>query len=168
MSTIGAGKFNHLAIGPSTAADGKKSIDSKVNDLNSSDSAMREKVRDVSDMYEKFFIKEMMRHMKSSLSEDGGMIKKNNAEKIFTEQLDEQYSAEWNKRGGFGISDLIYENILERHGDQIGIRKDGDTTKMLKDGELAKSLKDADLSGSINGLSGDELVYQIQKSNSTK
>lgn len=114
------------------------------------EAAMREKVREVSDMYEKFFIKEMMRHMKSSLSEDGGIVKKNNAEKIFTEQLDEQYSTEWNKRGGFGLSDMIYENIVDRHGDQIGIHKDA---------ELALDPKNA-----INGLSGDELVYQIQKS----
>lgn len=100
-----------------------------------------QKVREVADLYEKFFIKELMRHMKSGLNEDGGMIKKNNAEKIFTEQLDEQYSDEWNKRGGFGISDLIYQNVTERYGAQIGeTKKDGldqvADLKMIKPDEL--------------------------------
>lgn len=79
-----------------------------------------QKVREVADLYEKFFIKELMRHMKSGLNEDGGMIKKNNAEKIFSEQLDEQYASQWNQRGGFGISDMIYENITERYGVNVG------------------------------------------------
>lgn len=83
-----------------------------------------QKVREVADQYEKFFIKEMMRHMKSTLGEEDGMIKKNNAEKIFTEQLDEQYSEQWNKRGGFGLSDIIYKNVTERYKDQLP--QDGD------------------------------------------
>ena len=80
----------------------QKSIDLK-KDVNVSD----EKLREVADLYEKHFIKEMMKQMKSTLPE-GGLIKKNNAENIFQDQLDDQYSSEWNKRGGFGISDLIF------------------------------------------------------------
>jgi flagellar protein FlgJ len=53
--------------------------------------------------------------MKSTLPE-GGLIKKNNAEHIFQDQLDDQYSTEWNKRGGFGISDLIFEQLTQKFG----------------------------------------------------
>ncbi len=52
-----------------------------------------EKLREVADLYEKYFIKEMMKNMKSTVAESG-LIKKNNAEKIFEDQLDDQYSSE--------------------------------------------------------------------------
>lgn len=102
-----------------------------------------QKVREVADLYEKFFIKELMRHMKSGLNEDGGLIKKNNAEKIFSEQLDEQYSEQWNARGGFGLSDMIYENVVERYGASVGseIKKNGltqvQTEKLVKPDDLS-------------------------------
>ena len=32
-------------------------------------------------------------------------------ESIFEDQLDDQYAGEWNKRGGFGISDIIFEQL---------------------------------------------------------
>jgi flagellar protein FlgJ len=74
-----------------------------------------EKMREVADLYEKHFIKEMMKQMKSTLPE-GGLIKKNNAEDIFQDQLDDQYSSEWNKRGGFGISDMMFEQLTQKFG----------------------------------------------------
>ena len=80
------------------------------------------KLREVADLYEKHFIKEMMRQMKSTVQESG-LVKKNNAEKIFEEQLDDQYSGEWNKRGGFGLSDLIYDQLVNRYGEQFGIKE---------------------------------------------
>ena len=112
-----------------------------------------QKVREVADMYEKFFIKELMRHMKSGLDEDGGMIKKNNAEKIFTEQLDEQYSDEWNKRGGFGMSDLIYQNVTERYAGQLGeVKKDG--LDQVKDLKMVKP----------DDLNHEQMLWQIEMS----
>ncbi len=112
-----------------------------------------QKVREVADMYEKFFIKELMRHMKSGLNEDGGMIKKNNAEKIFTEQLDEQYSDEWNKRGGFGMSDLIYQNVTERYAGQLGeVKKDG--LDQVKDLKMVKP----------DDLNHEQMLWQIEMS----
>lgn len=78
------------------------------------------KIREVSDMYEKYFMKEMMRNMRGTIQE-GGFLKANNAEKIFQEQLDDQYSSEANNRGGFGISELIYQQLKERYGAELGI-----------------------------------------------
>ncbi len=96
------------------------------------------KLREVSDMYEKHFIKEMMKQMKATLPE-GGLLKKNNAEEIFQDQLDDQYSGEWNKRGGFGISDMIFKQLSEKFGtkDQtlekpVGPIEFKESTKMLK------------------------------------
>lgn len=73
------------------------------------------KLREVADLYEQHFIKEMIKQMKSAqLNAEGTMLKKNQAEKIFQEQLDEQYSKEWNKQGTFGLSDMIYQQLSER------------------------------------------------------
>ena len=61
--------------------------------------------------------------MRSTVQE-GGMLKSNNAQKIFQEQLDDQYSVEWNKRGGFGISDMIYKQLTEKFSNEVGLNKD--------------------------------------------
>lgn len=87
----------------------------KTIDLKKETKVSDEKLREVADLYEKHFIKEMMKQMKSTLPE-GGLIKKNNAEHIFQDQLDDQYSAEWNKRGGFGISDMIFQQLTQKFG----------------------------------------------------
>lgn len=78
------------------------------------------KLREVADMYEKYFMKEMMRNMRTTVQE-GGFLKANHAEKIFQEQLDDEYSTQANNRGGFGISDLIYQQLTERYGAQLGL-----------------------------------------------
>src|SRR4051812_46863679 len=74
-----------------------------------------EKFREVSDMYEKYFIREMMRQMRSTVHESG-FIKQNNAEKIFRDQLDDQYADQWGKAGGMGLSDLIYNQLIDKYG----------------------------------------------------
>lgn len=89
------------------------------------------KLREVSDMYEKYFMKEMMRNMRSTIQE-GGFLKANNAEKIFQEQLDDEYSTQANNRGGFGISELIYQQLTERYGSELGITgKEGKVDKPM-------------------------------------
>lgn len=107
-------------------------------DLKKENNISNEKLREVADLYEKHFIKEMMKQMKSTLPE-GGLIKKNNAENIFQDQLDDQYSSEWNKRGGFGISDLIFQQLSQKFGDKekniekpLGPIEFKDSSKILK------------------------------------
>jgi len=79
------------------------------------------KLREVSDMYEKHFLREMMKAMRSTVHE-GGLIQTNQAEKIFREQLDENYVDKWGEKGGIGLSDMIYGQLVEKFGVQMGIR----------------------------------------------
>lgn len=83
----------------------------------------QEKLKEVADMYEQHFLKEMMKQMKSTVSEGVDMFKKNHAEKIFQEQLDNEYSTQWNKQGSFGLSNLIYDQLMERYGSQLGLKE---------------------------------------------
>ncbi len=80
-----------------------------------------EKFREVSDMYEKHFIREMMKQMRTTVPESG-FIKKNNAEKIFQDQLDDQYASEWSKSGGIGLSDIIHDQLMQKYGTQLGLK----------------------------------------------
>lgn len=103
-------------------------ISTKVNPLKSAPMAesrqkvTEEKLREVSEMYEKHFIREMMKQMRSTVKE-GGFIKQNNAEKIFRDQLDDQYAEQWGKAGGIGLSDLIYNQLIDKFGVQMGLKQ---------------------------------------------
>lgn len=77
------------------------------------------KLRDVSDMYEKHFLREMVKAMRSTVS-DSGFIKANQAEKIFREQLDDEYVEKWGQQGGIGFSDLIYQQLMDKFGPALG------------------------------------------------
>lgn len=79
------------------------------------------KLREVSDMYEKHFLREMLKSMRSTVQESG-FIKSNQAEKIFKEQLDDQYVEKWGERGGIGLSNLIYDQLINKFGEAMGIR----------------------------------------------
>lgn len=111
-------KINNL-ISTAPPNDIKLNKDFKLN--KSAGEVTKEKLREVADMYEKHFIKEMMKQMKSTVSEGTEMFKKNNAEKIFQDQLDDEYSGQWNKQGSFGLSNMIYDQLMNRYGGQFGL-----------------------------------------------
>lgn len=77
-------------------------------------------LREVSNMYEKHFLGEMMKAMRGTVHESG-FIQQNNAEKIFREQLDSEYVNKWGEKGGIGLSDLIYKQLVDKFGTQLGI-----------------------------------------------
>ncbi len=102
----------------------------KTNSLNSikaeplkekTNKVSEEKLREVSDLYENYFIREMMKQMRSTVHE-GGFIKQNNAEKIFRDQLDDQYANQWGKAGGIGLSNLIHDQLMDKFGEKLGLR----------------------------------------------
>lgn len=83
--------------------------------------SMDEKLKDVSQMYEKHFLGEMMKAMRSTVHESG-FIKSNQAEKIFRDQLDQEYVDKWGAKGGIGLADLIYKQMIEKYGVQMGLK----------------------------------------------
>ena len=83
--------------------------------------SMDEKLHEVSEMYEKHFLGEMMKAMRSTIHE-GGFVQSNQAEKIFREQLDQEYVDKWGKQGGIGLADLIYKQMVEKYGVQMGLK----------------------------------------------
>ncbi|MGZ3691659.1 MAG: rod-binding protein [Pseudobdellovibrio sp.] len=101
-------KLNNTLRQPLTQADKTKAADDKLHE--------------VSELYEKHFIREMMKQMRSTVQE-GGFIQQNNAEKIFRDQLDDQYADQWTKSGGIGLSTLIYDQLIDKFGPQMGLKQ---------------------------------------------
>jgi len=81
-----------------------------------------QKLQDVAKLYEKQFLREMMKQMRATVHEEGGFIPISSAEKIFRGQLDEQYVENWGDKGGIGLADMIHKQLLEKYGPQLGIR----------------------------------------------
>ncbi len=79
------------------------------------------KLRDVAKLYEKHFLGEMVKAMRGTVSESE-LIKSSQGEKIFKEQLDDQYVEKWGDKGGIGLGDMIYNQLVEKYGQQMGIR----------------------------------------------
>lgn len=76
---------------------------------------MDRNLREAAKMYEGHFLDQMVKAMRSTIPREEGLIKQNMAEKIFTEQLDQQYVQGWTNKGGVGLADLIYNQVKERY-----------------------------------------------------
>jgi flagellar protein FlgJ len=110
------------------------------------------KVDEVAKMYEKQFLREMVKAMRGTVS--FGAEKPSMGEKIYRDQLDEQYVEAWGDNGGIGLGDVIYEQVMERFFNSAA----GDELKRQAEanGGNAKSipLTDRDVSRVIRMKSG--------------
>ncbi len=79
-------------------------------------------LRDAAKLYETHFLNEMVKSMRSTVGQQDGLIKRNMAEKIFSEQLDQKYVDGWADRGGVGLADMIYNQIKEKY---MGTKQQG-------------------------------------------
>ena len=79
------------------------------------------KLKEVSQLYEKQFLREMVKAMRGTVGE-GEFMKPNQAEKIFREQLDQEYVEKWGDKGGIGLADMVYKQLLDRMGPGLGIK----------------------------------------------
>lgn len=78
------------------------------------------KLKEVGELYEKHFLRELVKSMRTTVPKSG-FIQESQAEKIFSEKLDEEYVEQWGKQGGIGLGKLIYKQLVERFGEQMGI-----------------------------------------------
>ncbi len=80
------------------------------------------KLREASDMYEKQFLRQMVKAMRQSVSHSG-LTKPGMAESIYREQLDDKYVDSWVERGGTGFGDMIYQELVDKFYPQLGNQK---------------------------------------------
>ncbi len=88
-----------------------------------------EKVDEVAKLYEKQFLREMVKAMRGS--GELGFEKPSMGEKIYKEQLDNEYVEAWGEQGGVGLQNVIYDQIMERYFDKgSGIKTLGGMMKL--------------------------------------
>lgn len=84
-------------------------------------SGAEKQLRDVASLYEKQFLREMVKQMRTTVSESE-LMPSSFGEKYYREQLDHQYVESWGDTGGIGLGKMIYDQLLDRYGDRLGIR----------------------------------------------
>lgn len=73
-----------------------------------------QQIDDVAKMYEKQFLREMVKAMRSTVSESD-LVPQSMGEKIYRSQMDEEYVEQWSNQGGTGMSNMIYDQIMDRY-----------------------------------------------------
>lgn len=101
-------------------------IKNKINtlpraEINSSSAAAEKQLRDVSQLYEKQFLREMVKQMRASVGESEFMPA-GFAEKYYREELDHQYVETWGDQGGIGLGKMIYDQLISKYGEMLGIK----------------------------------------------
>ena len=77
------------------------------------------KLRQASQMYEKQFLRQMVKAMRNSVSHSA-LTKPGMAEGIYREQLDDKYVDNWVNRGGTGFGEMIYRELVDKFYPQLG------------------------------------------------
>lgn len=69
-----------------------------------------EKTKLAAKEFESYFVSMMFKEMRKTVQE-GGLIPKTQAEKIFEEMLDQKYSEKMAEKGGLGLSNMLIEKL---------------------------------------------------------
>jgi hypothetical protein len=80
----------------------------------------KRKIRDVAELYEKQFLRDMVKQMRSTVGYSE-ISKPSFAEGYFREQLDQEYVEKWGERGGIGLGDMIYKQLVGQYGSRMGL-----------------------------------------------
>lgn len=98
-----------------TPSSGHEAVD-RTRDPRSAETPRNVKVDEVAKLYEKQFLREMVKAMRGTVS-FSDVTKPSMAENIYREQLDSEYVESWGDNGGIGLSELIYNQLMERFFD---------------------------------------------------
>lgn len=75
------------------------------------------KVLEAAKMYEQAFLKQMVGAMRQAVPKSD-LVKESMGERIYKDQMYDNYVEQWSNVGGVGLGDLIYDQIMERFGPQ--------------------------------------------------
>lgn len=70
-------------------------------------------IKKAAKVYEQQFLQEMMRAMRKTV-EHSEFTKPSMAEKIYQDEMYNQYAEKWMESGGNGLADLIYKELKEK------------------------------------------------------
>jgi flagellar protein FlgJ len=101
-----------------TALSGFQSILDKA--LEDRDAVEDKALREACETFESYFLHMMFKEMrKTSFDDRGSFIPKSNAEKIFTDMMDEENAKIAAKSGGIGLAEMMYTQITKQRGNIV-------------------------------------------------
>jgi len=71
----------------------------------------RTQIRQAAEMFEAYFLQMMFREMRNTTFDEQGLFPRSNAEKIFTDMLDEEVANTAASRSALGLADMIYAQM---------------------------------------------------------
>jgi len=71
----------------------------------------RRAIQEAAEAFESYFLQIMLREMRKTIPDDGGIIPTSQAERIFTEMLDEEIAKEAARSGGIGLAQTIIQQM---------------------------------------------------------
>lgn len=74
---------------------------------------IREKIRDVSVQFESLLVNQMLGEMRKTVDREESLIPHSQAEQMFQSLLDSEYSQKVSERGDFGLSEMVYQQLLQ-------------------------------------------------------
>lgn len=72
------------------------------------------KLKEACKEFESYFVNYIFKQMQNSvysINKDGGIIKRNQGEEMFTEMLNEKYSEIAAEHGGIGLANMMYKQL---------------------------------------------------------
>ncbi|MES2770320.1 MAG: rod-binding protein [Bdellovibrionota bacterium] len=75
------------------------------------------KVLEAAKMYEQVFLKQMVDAMRQAVPKSE-LVNESMGERIYKDQMYDNYVEQWSNVGGVGLGDMIYDQIIERFGPQ--------------------------------------------------
>ena len=97
------------------------------------------KLKQAASMYEEQFLRQMVQAMRKSV-DHSKMTKPSFGERLYSQQLDEEYVKNWIDRGGTGFGDMIYKELVNKFYPQLA-------------GRGPKEIRPVDLSDRYQGMS---------------
>jgi len=83
---------------------------------------LKGQIKKASRMYEEQFLRQMVKAMRGTITHSK-MTKPSMGEKIYMEQLDQEYVNQWSEGEGAGLADMIYQDIIEKYYPQLADKK---------------------------------------------
>ena len=129
--------------------------------------------RKVAKLYEKQFLREMVKAMRGSVQRSD-LVETSLGQKIYEENLDNEYVEKWGDSGGIGLADMIYEQLMERYGNKkvpslprdqfipLENKNIEDLRLDPKSGQLQIQIKSKETGAQLKAPSGIEIISSAE------
>lgn len=89
-----------------------------LNQNPSTDNAADPRMMEAAKAFENQFLRFLVSEMRKGSHGGDALIEEGMGEQIFKEELDNSYVDSWVERGGVGLSQMIYDHLMDRYGAQ--------------------------------------------------